>query len=40
MLRRLGRTTEAAGSYRAALALATSDAEHRFLARRLAEVTN
>jgi hypothetical protein len=28
------------GSYREALALTTSDAERRFLARRLAEVTN
>jgi RNA polymerase sigma-70 factor (ECF subfamily) len=40
MLRRLGRTIETAGSYREALALTTSDAERRFLARRLAEVTN
>jgi RNA polymerase sigma-70 factor, ECF subfamily len=37
MLCPLGRTTEAAGSYREALALTTSDAERRFLARRLAE---
>jgi RNA polymerase sigma-70 factor (ECF subfamily) len=39
LLRRLGRGTEAAGSYRQALALADSDAERRFFARRLAEVT-
>jgi RNA polymerase sigma-70 factor, ECF subfamily len=39
MLRRLGRATEAAGSYREALALTSSDAERRFLTRRLAEVT-
>ena len=40
LLRRLGRGTEAAGSYRQALALAGSDAERRFFARRLAEVTD
>jgi RNA polymerase sigma-70 factor (ECF subfamily) len=39
LLRRLGRSSEAAGSYRQALALTASDAERRFLARRLAEVT-
>ena len=39
LLRRLGRGTEAAESYRQALALADSDAERRFFARRLAEVT-
>ncbi len=39
LLRRLGRSIEAAKSYRQALALAGSDAERRFLARRLAEVT-
>jgi RNA polymerase sigma-70 factor (ECF subfamily) len=37
LLRRLGRTDEAAASYRAALALAPTDAERRFLAKRLAE---
>jgi RNA polymerase sigma-70 factor (ECF subfamily) len=36
-LRRLGRTSEAAAAYRAALALSTTDAEQRYLARRLAE---
>ena len=40
LLRRLGRRPEAAESYRRALALAGSDAERRFLARRLAEVTD
>jgi RNA polymerase sigma-70 factor, ECF subfamily len=40
LLRRLDRRDEAAGSYRQALALADSDAERRFFARRLAEVTN
>jgi RNA polymerase sigma-70 factor (ECF subfamily) len=39
MLRRLGRKAEAAQAYREALALAGTDAEHRFLTRRLAEVT-
>ena len=38
LLRRLGRDQEAAGAYRAALALATSDAERRYLSRRLDEV--
>ncbi len=36
-LRRLGRTSEAAVAYRAALALSTTDAEQRYLSRRLAE---
>ncbi|MFZ0214831.1 MAG: RNA polymerase subunit sigma-24, partial [Candidatus Dormiibacterota bacterium] len=40
LLRRLGRRADAAGSYRHALGLASSDAERRFLTRRLAEVTN
>jgi RNA polymerase sigma-70 factor (ECF subfamily) len=39
LLRRLGRFEEAADAYRAALALPASDAEHRYLSRRLAEVT-
>jgi RNA polymerase sigma-70 factor (ECF subfamily) len=39
LLRRLGRRTEAAESYREALALTESDAERRFLERRLAEIT-
>ncbi|MQS16990.1 RNA polymerase sigma factor [Streptomyces kaniharaensis] len=38
LLRRLGRHREAAASYREALALAGSDAELRYLRRRLAEV--
>ena len=38
LLRRLGRPTEAALAYRAALDLADNDAEKRFLARRLDEV--
>jgi RNA polymerase sigma-70 factor (ECF subfamily) len=38
LLRRLDRPGEAATAYREALALATNDAERRFLARRLAEV--
>jgi RNA polymerase sigma-70 factor, ECF subfamily len=37
LLRRLGRSREAAASYRRALALVTNDAERRFLERRLAE---
>jgi RNA polymerase sigma-70 factor (ECF subfamily) len=37
LLQRLGRTQEAATSYREALDLAATDAERRFLARRLAE---
>jgi RNA polymerase sigma-70 factor (ECF subfamily) len=39
LLRRLGQRDGAAASYRAALALAPSDAERRYLTRRLAEVT-
>jgi RNA polymerase sigma-70 factor (ECF subfamily) len=39
LLRRLGRRPEAAASYRRALELVGSDAERRFLARRLAEVS-
>ncbi|MFI5064007.1 MAG: RNA polymerase sigma factor [Streptosporangiales bacterium] len=39
LLRRLGRPDGAAVSYREALALAPSEAERRYLARRLAEVT-
>lgn len=39
LLRRLGRTDDAAQAYRTALSLATNTAEHDFLARRLAEVT-
>jgi len=39
LLRRLGRADEAAVAYRAALDLATTDAERRYLTRRLAEVT-
>ena len=39
LLRRLGRFEEAAEAYRAALALPASDAERRYLSRRLAEVT-
>jgi RNA polymerase sigma-70 factor (ECF subfamily) len=38
LLRRLGSSTEAAKSYTRALALATNDAERRFLERRLREV--
>jgi RNA polymerase sigma-70 factor (ECF subfamily) len=38
LLRRLGRGGEAAAAYREALALAPTEAERRFLARRLAEV--
>lgn len=38
LLRRLGRDREAAAEYRAALALAPTDAERRYLLRRLAEV--
>ncbi|MEU8055502.1 RNA polymerase sigma factor [Microbispora bryophytorum] len=36
LLRRLGRTAEAAGAYREAAGLAATDAERRYLARRLA----
>ncbi|MEO8697854.1 MAG: RNA polymerase sigma factor [Acidimicrobiales bacterium] len=39
LLRRLGRSSEAAPAYRDALALASTDAEGRYLARRLAEVS-
>ena len=39
LLRRLGRKAEAAQAYREALGLAGTDAERRFLTRRLAEVT-
>jgi RNA polymerase sigma-70 factor (ECF subfamily) len=38
LLRRLGRSSEAAAAYREALAMTESDAERRFLRRRLAEV--
>jgi RNA polymerase sigma-70 factor (ECF subfamily) len=38
LLRRLGRTTEAADAYRKALALARLEPERRFLAGRLAEL--
>jgi RNA polymerase sigma-70 factor, ECF subfamily len=40
LLRRLGRTDDAAEAYREALGLATTDAERRYLGRRLAEVTS
>jgi RNA polymerase sigma-70 factor (ECF subfamily) len=39
LLRHLGRGDEAAQAYREALALAGTDAEQRYLTRRLAEVT-
>ena len=39
LLRRLGRASEAASAYRAALARAENEAERRFISRRLAEVT-
>jgi RNA polymerase sigma-70 factor (ECF subfamily) len=39
LLRRLGRRAEAAQAYRQALSLTESEAERRFLARRLAEVS-
>jgi RNA polymerase sigma-70 factor (ECF subfamily) len=39
LLRRLGRNAEAAVAYREALALTTSDAERRYLERRVAEVS-
>jgi RNA polymerase sigma-70 factor (ECF subfamily) len=39
LLRRLGRPAAAAEAYRQALRLVTTDAEHRFLQRRLAEVS-
>ena len=38
LLRRIGSSTEAAKSYKRALALATNDSERRFLERRLREV--
>jgi RNA polymerase sigma-70 factor (ECF subfamily) len=38
LLRRLGRTTEAAEAYRQALGLATNDVERRFLRRMLARL--
>ena len=38
LLRRLGRREESAEAYREALAMTESDAERRFLTRRLAEV--
>jgi RNA polymerase sigma-70 factor (ECF subfamily) len=38
ILRRLGRWTPAAQAYRDALALATQEADRRFLAKRLAEM--
>jgi RNA polymerase sigma-70 factor, ECF subfamily len=38
MLRRLGRVTDAAEAYREALELAPTDAERRFLTRRLTEL--
>ena len=38
-LRRLGRGPEAAAAYAEALELASTDAERRYLSRRLAEVT-
>jgi len=38
-LRRLGRAPEAAGAYREALELARTDAERRYLSRRLAETS-
>jgi RNA polymerase sigma-70 factor (ECF subfamily) len=40
LLRRLGRPEDAATAYREALELVATDAERRYLARRLAEVTN
>jgi RNA polymerase sigma-70 factor (ECF subfamily) len=39
LLRRLGRSAEAAAAYRAALELAPTNPEHRYLRHRLAEVT-
>jgi RNA polymerase sigma-70 factor (ECF subfamily) len=39
LLRRLGRSAEAAGAYRRAIELAGTDAERRYLSRRLAETT-
>jgi RNA polymerase sigma-70 factor (ECF subfamily) len=40
LLRRLGRATDAADAYSAALALATTDAERRYLSRRRAETAD
>ena len=40
LLRRLGRSEEAAAAYDEALELAATDAERRYLSRRLSEVTN
>jgi RNA polymerase sigma-70 factor (ECF subfamily) len=40
LLRRLDRRDEAAASYRNALDLATSDAERRYLARRITEMAS
>jgi RNA polymerase sigma-70 factor (ECF subfamily) len=40
LLRRLGRWAEAAASYRAARDLAATDAERRYLDRRLAEAAS
>ena len=40
LLRRLGRRAEAAEAYRQALALAPTDAEQRYLTRRLAETAD
>ncbi len=39
LLRRLGRASEAIASYRQALELAPTDAERRYLARRIAELS-
>jgi RNA polymerase sigma-70 factor (ECF subfamily) len=39
LLRRLGRSLEAAGAYRRAIELTTNAVERRFLTRRLAEVS-
>jgi RNA polymerase sigma-70 factor (ECF subfamily) len=39
LLRRLGRTTDAAAEYEKALGLVTNQAERRYLERRLREVT-
>ena len=39
VLRRLGRSEEALASYRRALALTGNEAERRFLARRIGELT-
>jgi RNA polymerase sigma-70 factor (ECF subfamily) len=40
LLRRLGRPEVAAAAYHEALELAATDAERRYLARRLSELTN